>query len=275
MKLRRVLLIVRKNVYAELENSNRLQHEEHTASLRQVRRELRSRGIEVSERTQTPSKPVKNVDLVITVGGDGTLLNASHAVRGKTPVLGVNSAPTTSVGFLTGCRAPTFAETLDAMIAKVLKPIEVHRIRVRLGGKILPEPVLNDVLFCHDNPAITSRYKLSVPEGSEVQKSSGVWISTPAGSTAALRSAGGSPLSLTAKAFAYIVREPYAPPGSAVRFLGEVLEPDQDLTIESRITSSSIFLDGSHRRYRVRYGERVSFSLHPQPLLLFRPKKSF
>ena len=38
-------------------------------------------------------------DLVITVGGDGTFLEASHHIKANTPILGVNSDPQRSVGF--------------------------------------------------------------------------------------------------------------------------------------------------------------------------------
>lgn len=38
--------------------------------------------------------PIRDVDLVITVGGDGTLLQASHYLDSSIPVLGVNSDPT-------------------------------------------------------------------------------------------------------------------------------------------------------------------------------------
>lgn len=40
------------------------------------------------------SPPINDVDLVVTVGGDGTLLQASHSLDDKVPVLGVNSDPT-------------------------------------------------------------------------------------------------------------------------------------------------------------------------------------
>ena len=40
------------------------------------------------------SQPINDVDLVITLGGDGTLLQASHLMDDKIPVLGVNSDPT-------------------------------------------------------------------------------------------------------------------------------------------------------------------------------------
>lgn len=40
------------------------------------------------------SQPIRNVDMVVTVGGDGTLLQASHFMDDSIPVLGVNSDPT-------------------------------------------------------------------------------------------------------------------------------------------------------------------------------------
>lgn len=40
------------------------------------------------------SQPIRDVDLVVTIGGDGTLLQASHLMDDSVPVLGVNSDPT-------------------------------------------------------------------------------------------------------------------------------------------------------------------------------------
>lgn len=246
-------------------------HDEHAASLKLVRRELRARGIEFSERISPPTKPISGVDLVICVGGDGTLLRASHAVRRKIPILGVNSAPAFSVGFLTCCRAPTFASRLDQLQEDQISPLEIQRLSVRIGRKRVPEPVLNDVLFCHENPAVTTRYRLIAPDGEELQRSSGLWIATPAGSTAALRSAGGKAMKLTDQGFAYVVREPYAPPGSKVQLTGSQLSAGEVLALECRSRRAFIYLDGSHRRYEVPFGTKISFALSQTPLLLVPP----
>jgi NAD+ kinase len=293
MKLRRVMVVIKRSAVTMIRDGKNqghlhmrqlldarhrsilpleMSHEEHLASVRQVRRELRARGLDVTERSSPPKEPLKNFDLVITVGGDGTLLAASHAVVGKTPVLGVNSAPAFSVGFLTACRAPTFAQILDALEADRLRPVSVQRLRVRIGPKEVPSPALNDVLLCHDNPAMTTRYRLITPEGDETQRSSGIWVSTPAGSTGALRSAGGSALPLAARAFAYAVREPYAAPGSTVRFKRGSVARGSKLEVEVLSTPTSVFIDGSHRRYELSFGARVVFSLHPHPLRLVRPQ---
>jgi NAD+ kinase len=249
-------------------------HDEHVASVKAVRAALRERGIEAVARRTIPRKPVKGFDLIVPVGGDGMVLGVSHAVRNETPVFGVNSEPSFSVGYLTGCTAVGFGEMLDRLADDAIEPLEVQRLRVRIGRRVIPEPVLNDVLFCADNPALMCRYRLIWPDGKELQRSSGVWISTPAGSTSALASAGGPILPLSAKQLAFVVREPYSPPGAAVRFKSAVLVKEERLGIECRMDDASVFLDGSHRRHRVPFGETVWFRLGPRPLRLVRQRPS-
>ena len=294
MNIARVLLILKKSELAQLAKGRsrgaarkrkllemndrsveRLEpaHDEHAQSVERVKQELDSRSIEWVEKREIPERPIRGYDLVVPVGGDGTLLAVSHSIRNSTPILGVNSAPGFSVGFLTGCTADTFGDTLDRLADDDLEPITAQRLRVKLGEKVIAAPVLNDVLFCADNPAVMSRYRLIWPDGEELQRSSGVWISTPAGSTSALASAGGPALPLAAKQFAFLVREPYAPPGSSVRFRTAVLGGDQALEIECRTDRASVYLDGSHRRYPVAFGETVAFGLHSQPLQLIRSKR--
>ena len=290
MRIRRVLVVVKETALARLALDRRPgprhlrdliaksdpsvanirpAHDEHEASVALVLSALRERRISFRTRSKIPTLPIRGVDLVVTVGGDGMVLGVSHTVRDGTPILGVNSAPSFSVGYLTGCLGTTFGATLDALRQGQV-PLAVQRLRVQIGRRVLAEPVLNDALFCADNPAVMTRYRLEFPGGEELQRSSGIWVSTPAGSTSALTSAGGPLLPLTSRQFAFIAREPYAPPGSAVRYKSAVLMTGDHLTLECRIMDASVFLDGSHRRYPVALAERVMFSLHDAPLLLVR-----
>lgn len=277
--IRRVALVVKQTDLGRLRSRKLsgqstarllLAHEEHLASVRSVKQELLARGIALTEHAvgELPAP----ADLVITIGGDGTLIEASHFLRGRTPILGVNSAPSSSVGFLTGCRAPTFADTFDGLEAGRLSPRSIARLAVRIGKRSLVEPVLNDVLFCHENPAQTTRYRLTTPTDEEEQRSSGIWISTPAGSTAALRSAGGQPLPLDARSFAFAVREPYAPPGSVVRIQRGVLPEKAILKLRCLLSPGFVYIDGAHRRYPVPFDEIITFRLSPRPLSLVRPE---
>lgn len=291
MDIERVLLVVKKTALRRLEDDSdpgaqrmlrlmeradvtvhgiRGAHDEHMESLRTVRSILRVLGIDFREQPNLPKRLIDAYDLVIPVGGDGTVLGVSHFVRNDTPVLGVNSAPTFSVGYLTGTLAEGLEEKLGHLASGTVAPLRLQRLQVQLGKKVLPIPVLNDALFCCNNPAAVSRYLLGWPDGEELQRSSGVWVSTPAGSTGAMNSAGGPILPLTATQFAFLVREPCAPPGNAVRVRSAVLAREDEVIIESRIKDASVFLDGSRWKFPVPYGERVRFGLHPQPLRLVR-----
>src|SRR4029453_1431301 len=130
------------------------------------------------------------LDLVVTVGGDGTLLSASHYVD-DVPILAINSAPSHSVGFFCGARSGEAKSAITAAMRGTLRRTVLTRMKVTLNGEVVAGRVLNDTLFCHASPAATSRYILELGETFEQQKSSGMWIGPAAGSTAAQRSAGG------------------------------------------------------------------------------------
>ncbi len=145
--------------------------------------------------------------LVISIGGDGTLLAASQWVTGAL-VLGVNSAPQASIGHLALARRETFAGILERIADGTLQPVPVTRLAVELEGYPGLRPALNDVLLTHASPAATSRYRLTLKDYSEEHRSSGLWISTATGSTAGIRSAGGRPMPLRSRRLQFRAREP-------------------------------------------------------------------
>src|SRR6185312_1433437 len=96
----------------------RSSHDEHVATLEEVERVLTRLGTRVWIVSHGPRVQFDASDaaLVVTVGGDGTLLAASHNVE-STPVLGINSAPGSSVGFF--CVA--HRRTVERMIPRALE----------------------------------------------------------------------------------------------------------------------------------------------------------
>jgi len=201
------------------------------------------------------------------VGGDGTLLHASHSVA-KTPVLGINSAPTTSVGFFCGARQGEVATKLGAALKGKLRCAALTRMQVSLNDEVLSARVLNDALFCHQSPAVTSRYIIEYGSVTEEHMSSGFWVGPAAGSTAAQRSAGGQVLPLSSCKLQFVVREPYTPHGEAYR-LGHVIVKDGTaVRVRSRSRRMRIYVDGPHEMIRVDLGDVVDFTQSPEPLNL-------
>ncbi len=213
-------------------------------------------------------------DLVITVGGDGTVLDASHMSR-KVPILGVNSDPLRSVARFSGCDLDNFPRVLEGYLRGRIKPVSVPRLQFSLNGRVHPWPVLNDLLVTTVSPAGTSRYTLRVGAKVEEHMSSGVWISTAAGSTAANLSAGGKILPATRRAFQYVVREAYLPKFGRRSLLQGVLGPKNRMEVVSYMRDGRIYLDGANKILPFVLGDHlvVKLSPYPLPILGFSPTK--
>ena len=241
-------------------------HKEHVRTVEHVVAELERASVRVMlvERAHAAFEP-SDATLVIAVGGDGTLLAASHSVV-RTPVLGVNSAPRHSVGFFCSAQRTTFRAMLRQALSGELERVELTRMAVAVNGRIRTKHVLNEALYCHASPAGTSRYLLTRGKTTEEQRSSGIWIGPAAGSTAAQRSAGGKVLPLHSRKLQLVVREPYTPAGKRYRMTKLELGDGEALHVESKMDDSTLFFDGPYRNVPVRLGDSVSFFASDEPL---------
>ncbi|PAV49567.1 NAD(+) kinase [Pseudomonas sp. HAR-UPW-AIA-41] len=132
-------------------------------------------------------------DLVIVVGGDGSLLGAARALAGSgVPVLGINRG---SLGFLTDIRP----DELELKVAEVLKGDYLTESRfllqaeVRRHGEAMGQgDALNDIVLHPGKSTKMIEFELYI-DGHFVctQKADGLIIATPTGSTAYSLSAGG------------------------------------------------------------------------------------
>ena len=243
----------------------RAAHEQHVAATAEVKAALREAKAHVTQlgRHGEGFEPGA-FDLIVTVGGDGTLLAASHNV-GSVPVLGVNSAPSHSVGFFCAAQRSDFESHLTRALDGKLKSMLLTRMTVSLNGRMRSKRVLNEALYCHSGPAATSRYILHVGKQKEEQRSSGIWIGPAAGSTAAQRSAGGRILPLTSNELQLVVREPYSPYGK-FKLLKLVVGPSSEISVQSKMDDAALYLDGPHRTVSVQLGDVVSFGVSDEPL---------
>ncbi len=248
-------------------DSMRATHEAHEGTLARVLAILRDGGAEVTGRYRAHLAR-DSYDLVVTVGGDGTLLEAARAIT-DTPVLAVNSAPSTSVGFFCGAQPADLEERLSLALQRRLPTVRLARAQALVDGVPTGPPILNDVLFCHPNPAVTSRYILQIGSRRERQKSSGMWIGPPAGSSAAQRSAGGRLLPIESKQIQWVVREPYCPLGApALSLLRGTVGPRSAVRLTNQMREAKLYLDGSHRYIELAMGQVVEIRMHKSPLRL-------
>jgi len=245
------------------------EHEIHQETLQQAKKALRDLGARAILRYRPEPMPEGGAwDLIVTLGGDGTLLWASHLADSSTPMLAINSAPETSVGYFCAGDGHNVDQVLAAALDGSLKSSRLARMRVDVGDNLISTRVLNDALYCHESPAATSRYILNYGGEQERQMSSGVWVGPAAGSTAAIRSAGGKVLPIGSQKIQFVVREPYRGVDNKYRLIKGMVSRGAALEIASRMTKGRIFLDGTQKVYSVGIGDRVRMALSDEPLTL-------
>ncbi len=267
----RIHALVRKNdpTVARMRST----HDAHERTVEEVMRAFDKLGIEpFAIEARTRDIVQSRYALVVSIGGDGTLLRASHKVR-DVPILGINSAPASSVGFFCGIKDGSVTRSLERALEGKLVPTVLTRMEVEIEGRVVSSRVLNDALFCHQSPAATSRYLIEAQGVKEEHKSSGFWVGPAAGSTAAQRSAGGRVLPLHSEALQLVVREPYTPKGERYRLMRIVTKDDQSIVVRSKMREAALFLDGPDVVFNPRFGDVITFRRSSEPLTLLGIKK--
>jgi NAD+ kinase len=250
-------------------------HEDHVHTIAETRSLLERLDVDATFRYRAAADKTEHFDLVISLGGDGTLLTASHLV-GAQPVLGINTAPRDSIGYFCGGTKDNLEEVLVSAVKGTLRGVELARVQIALDGEVLSRRVLNDVLFCHEIPAATSRYLIRLGDVEEEHRSSGLWVGPAAGSTAAQRSAGGRVLPPTSHQIQFVVREPYVPNGTRYKLAKGLFSDGQQLVVTSKIHGGRIYVDGPHLKRGVALGGEISVRRSPESLTVlgFRTRKA-
>lgn len=243
-------------------------HEQHSRTVEHVYETLEKLGVQtiLLHGAQAEFDPV-GACLVVTVGGDGTLLAASHNVV-DVPILGVNSAPRYSVGFFCAAKGRNTVGLLRSALDGSATSIGLSRMAVRVNGQLRSSRVLNEALFCHADPAATSNYLVKAGRKKEEQRSSGIWIGPAAGSTAAMRSAGGRILPLSSRKLQMVVREPYLAKGKVLALSRCVVGEHSRIAVWNKMERARIFLDGPYRLIRTRLGDELTFETSNEALTL-------
>ena len=229
-----------------------------------------SNGHEEVPRSQMSSR---RLDLVVVLGGDGTLLSAVRATAASdAPLLGVNLG---SLGFLTDVPLSSLFSMLD-QIAQGRAAVEQRSLMqcdLLRGEEILGSyKAFNDVVVNKTALARLNNYDLFVDKSFvSSYRADGLIVATPTGSTAYSLSAGGPVVMPTVKAF---VITPVAPHSLTHRPL---VVPDSsvvEILLRSDEEVAYLSLDGQPG-LDLKDGDRVRCRRSEHKISLFRTDADF
>ena len=142
--------------------------------------------------TQTPVADLPSAELVVVLGGDGTILRGAEVARAQgIPILGINLG---HVGFLAEVEKPSLAEIAASIISKSYKTENRMVLRysvVRNGAEISTGWALNEVTVERDGTTMVELFVQIDDRPLSRWGCDGLICSTPTGSTAYAFSAGG------------------------------------------------------------------------------------
>ena len=213
------------------------------------------------------------LDLVVVLGGDGTLLSAARITAAiGVPLLGVNLG---SLGFLTEVPLQSLYSMLDAIAQgrapieqRTLIKVEIHRDGVVRGSYL----VFNDAVVNKTPLARLNTYDLYVDKTFvSGYRADGMIIATPTGSTAYSLSAGGPVLMPSVRA---LVITPVAPHSLTHRPLVVPDSSEIEILLRSEEEVAYLSLDGQPG-LDLRDGDRVRCRRSEHMVSLFRTGTDF
>ncbi len=224
-------------------------HQVQKASIETVKSTLIASGAELTMlyRSDLSETVTNDIDLAVTVGGDGTFIETSHFIDAKTPILGVNSDPSRSIGFLSACNGSEFPEFFSQL--SNLPKLNISRSQAIINGNKTGPPILNDILFANPNPAATTRYRI----GEQLFRNSGFLVATAAGSTAWIFQEGGTPLPLEDKRIQSYHR------GNR----GSLPAVSNSITLKSLTRKGRLYIDGEHLSFPLSIGQTLELKTGP------------
>lgn len=215
--------------------------------------------VQVVDRGLVPTLVFGKQDVIVTLGQDGLVANVAKYAVGL-PIIGVNPDPRQYDGVLLPFEWRQARAAVERTLRGAARFREVTLAEARLedSQRLL---AFND-LFIGARTHISARYRLQFAEKKERQSSSGILVSTGAGSTGwlssvlnmakgvmNLRNAKATrpdmPMQWEDRKLVYVVREPFVSRTSSAALIAGVLQENQTLTVESFMGPEGvIFSDG-------------------------------
>ena len=224
-----------------------------------------------SRNTQTVSRSLLGevVDLVIVVGGDGSLLHAARAlVKHNTPVIGINRG---RLGFLTDIKPTEVIFKLDQVLKGEFQLDRRFLLEMEIrskGENIYDAIALNDVVLHSGRSVHMIDFELNI-DGQYVyrQHSDGLIVSTPTGSTAYALSGGGPIVHPSMDAISLVPMHPHTLSSRPIVVGGH---SEIKIMIRENRVLPMVSADGQHS-VSLSVGDSLHIRKHPFKLNLLHP----
>ena len=209
-------------------------------------------------------------DVVVSLGGDGTFLEAASRVGAKQiPILGINMG---RMGFLADVTADEIDEALEAIYNDACEVEQRSVLHVEYSnGQPRSHPyALNEVaVLKHDNSSMIAIRVNIDGEYLSTYQADGLIINTPTGSTGYALSVGGPIISPTSNALGLV---PVAPHSLNVRPFTLCDDVEIELSVDSRSHQYLVAIDG--RSESLSEDIRLKIRKAPYPTLLLKRRGS-
>jgi NAD kinase len=239
------------------------EHDAYRRAVETVRRSVEGlvSKLQSVERSLVPSLLFPPAAVVLTVGRDGLVANTAK-YTGERPIVAVNPDPDRWDGVLLPFSPQTAARGVAAVLDQetTVRRVTMAEARLNDGQRLL---AFNDFLVGRKDH-VSARYALSWRGASERQSSSGVLVSTGAGSSGWLSSAQNMAEALVRlllpeqqpslprlglgwddRRLVFVVREPFRSRSSGVALTAGIVEPGEPLVLESLMPEGgALFSDG-------------------------------
>ena len=211
---------------------------------------------------------VEQADVLLVLGGDGTLLSAAHTPQIEhVPILAINIG---TLGFLTDASLDELYPTLKATLAGDYRIEHRMMLEVVVDRQGFPQPfrafALNDVVIRHYTRLIElDAYidgELFIPYNAD-----GLIIATPSGSTGYSLSCAGT---IVAPQLEAILLTPIAPHSLTVRPF--IADGDAEITVKMRAAYQSVdvFVDGQRETHSLTAGAVIKVEKAERTIQLIR-----
>jgi len=184
----------------------------------------------------------EGVELIISVGGDGTVLRNISRMKDPLPILGINMG---TLGFLVDVEPEEALETIENVLFG-FSYIERMRVNVFLNEEVL-ETATNEVAVMSAKPAKIIQFKVYVDDCLlDEMRADGVVFATPTGSTAYAMSAGGPIVNPRVNA---IVVVPIAPFKLSSR--PWVIPSDSEIKVKLSVSKEAVIAIDGQKSYPI------------------------